>query len=41
MELEIVELIKSGVSVCRIIREKKVSGKKITDIRRKYKLWGA
>jgi hypothetical protein len=41
MELEIVELIKSGKSVCSIIRDKKVSGKKIADIRRKHKLWGA
>jgi transposase-like protein len=41
MELEIVALIKSGKSACSIIRDHKVSGKKIADIRRKYKLWGA
>jgi transposase-like protein len=41
MELEIVALIKSGKSASSIIRDHKVSGKKITDIRKKYKLWGA
>lgn len=40
-ELEIVNLLKSNQSVCSIIREKHISGKKIEDIRRKYKLWGA
>lgn len=40
-ELEIVELIQSGASICSIIRNQKVSGRKITQIRRKYKLWGA
>jgi hypothetical protein len=40
-ELEIVDLIKSGKSACSIIREKKVSGRKIMQIRKKYKLWGA
>lgn len=40
-ELKIVELLKSGKSVCSIVREEKVSGRKIIEIRKKYHIWGA
>lgn len=39
-ERKIVELLRSGQSVCSIIRDHHVSGRKIEKIRRKYGLWG-
>lgn len=41
MELNIVGLLKDGKSACSIIREEHVSGRKLNQIRKKYKLWGA
>jgi hypothetical protein len=40
-ELDIVEKLNSGISVRSIIRDEHISGRKIVEIKKKYKLYGA